>query len=43
VLGGVLAGNGMDSFADVLSKADAEAIHAYLISRANQDRKRAKK
>jgi quinohemoprotein ethanol dehydrogenase len=37
VLGGALAANGMGSFADVLSKADAEAIHAYLISRANQD------
>ena len=43
VLGGALAANGMDSFDDVLSKADAEAIHAYLISRANQDWQQAKK
>lgn len=37
VLGGVLAANGMVSFADVLNAQDVEAIHAYLISRANQD------
>ncbi len=38
VLGGALSANGMASFADVLNEADAEAIHAYLISRANEDR-----
>ena len=27
----------MASFADVLSKDDAAAIHAYLIARANED------
>ncbi|MGZ3365730.1 MAG: PQQ-dependent dehydrogenase, methanol/ethanol family [Caulobacteraceae bacterium] len=37
VLGGVRAKQGMASFADVLSKADAEAIHAYLIARASED------
>jgi len=37
VLGGALSANGMDSFADVLSKADVKAIHAYIISRANHD------
>jgi quinohemoprotein ethanol dehydrogenase len=37
VLGGMLSSYGMDSFANVLSEDDAEAIHAYLIRRANQD------
>ncbi|MEO6152706.1 MAG: PQQ-dependent dehydrogenase, methanol/ethanol family [Croceibacterium sp.] len=37
VLHGARAQNGMASFADVLSPADAEAIHHYLISRANAD------
>ncbi|APL96116.1 PQQ-dependent dehydrogenase, methanol/ethanol family [Sphingobium indicum] len=37
VLGGIRADNGMVSFADKLSRADAEAIHAYLVHRANQD------
>jgi quinohemoprotein ethanol dehydrogenase len=37
VLGGKRAANGMASFADVLSKDQAEAIHQYLIARANQD------
>lgn len=32
VLGGELAGAGMASFADVLSPADADALHAYLIA-----------
>jgi quinohemoprotein ethanol dehydrogenase len=27
----------MASFADLLSEADADAIHAYVISRANED------
>ena len=37
VLGGTRARNGMASFADVLSREQAEAIHHYLISRANDD------
>ena len=37
VLGGARSKNGMASFADVLSRTDAEAVHAYLISRANED------
>ncbi len=37
VLHGARREKGMASFGDVLSKADAEAIHAYLIRRANQD------
>jgi len=37
VLGGIRLANGMASFADVLSEEDAEAIHAYIISRANED------
>jgi mono/diheme cytochrome c family protein len=34
VLGGALAGNGMASFADVLSADDARDVHAYVISEA---------
>jgi quinohemoprotein ethanol dehydrogenase len=37
VLGGKRAANGMGSFSDVLTKGQAEAIHQYLIARANQD------
>jgi quinohemoprotein ethanol dehydrogenase len=37
VLGGVRKDKGMASFADVLSKDDAEAIHDYLIARAQTD------
>jgi quinohemoprotein ethanol dehydrogenase len=37
VLGGKYREKGMASFADILKKEDAEAIHAYLISRANED------
>lgn len=37
VLGGTRARNGMASFADVLSAEETEAIHHYLIARANQD------
>ena len=37
VLGGKLAANGMAGFADVLSREQAEAIHHYLIARANDD------
>jgi len=37
VLGGTRAASGMASFADVLSREQAEAIHHYLIARANDD------
>jgi len=37
VLGGILTHRGMASFADVLSEEDAEAIHAFLIARGNED------
>ena len=37
VLGGKRAAQGMAGFADVLSKDEAEAIHQYLIARANED------
>jgi quinohemoprotein ethanol dehydrogenase len=37
VLGGKRREKGMASFADLVSKPDAEAIHAYLIRRANED------
>ncbi|KPL68287.1 hypothetical protein SZ64_09230 [Erythrobacter sp. SG61-1L] len=37
VIGGKREANGMASFADLLSTEDAEAIHQYVISRANAD------
>jgi quinohemoprotein ethanol dehydrogenase len=37
VLGGKRATQGMASFADVLTQDEAEAIHQYLIARANED------
>ena len=37
VIGGARSSKGMASFADVLTKADAELIHGYIIKRANQD------
>ena len=37
VIGGKRAASGMASFADLLSREDAEAIHHYLIARANAD------
>ena len=37
VLGGTRAASGMASFADVLGRDEAEAIHHYLISRAHDD------
>jgi len=37
VLGGIRAEQGMASFKDILSKDQAEAIHSYLIARANED------
>src|SRR5262245_43856661 len=38
VRGGSLRNKGMASFRDLLSKEEAEAIHAYIISRALEDR-----
>lgn len=43
VRGGMLADNGMPNFGDLYSKRDVNAIHAYLVSRANQDRAAIKK
>ena len=37
VLGGLRKDKGMASFADILTPDDADAIHAYLIARANED------
>ncbi len=37
VLGGKRARKGMASFADTLSKEDTEAIHGFVIARANED------
>ncbi len=37
MLKGALVGIGMANFSNVLSEADADAIHAYLIERANAD------
>ncbi len=37
VLGGIRADKGMGSFKDLLTPAQADAIHAYLIARANED------
>jgi quinohemoprotein ethanol dehydrogenase len=37
VLGGIRSDKGMASFAKVLSPEDADAIHAYVISRAQED------
>ncbi|MCH2173434.1 PQQ-dependent dehydrogenase, methanol/ethanol family [Myxococcota bacterium] len=41
VLDGVRSGMGMAGFSDDLTPQDANAIHAYLISRANRDRQAA--
>jgi alcohol dehydrogenase (cytochrome c)/quinohemoprotein ethanol dehydrogenase len=38
VEGGMLKANGMASFAGSLSKAEIEAIRAYVIKRANEDK-----
>ena len=38
VLEGALAESGMAGFADLISEEDAEAIHAYIIQRAREDR-----
>ena len=37
VIGGKRSANGMASFADTLSKDDADLIHKYLIARINED------
>ena len=37
VLGGARAERGMVSFADVVTREDADAVHAYLIKRARDD------
>jgi PQQ-dependent dehydrogenase (methanol/ethanol family) len=36
VMGGIRAGNGMPSFTNVISESDANAVHAYIISRARE-------
>ena len=38
VLGGILAGTGMASYADLIDENDVEAVQAYVISRAKEDR-----
>jgi quinohemoprotein ethanol dehydrogenase len=37
VLKGTRSAKGMQSFADIVSDADADAIHAYLVARARED------
>ena len=37
VLEGLYLEKGMASFADLLDQQEADAIHAYLIARANED------
>ena len=39
VIDGIRKDKGMVGFADILTPADADAIHAYLIARANEDYK----
>jgi quinohemoprotein ethanol dehydrogenase len=34
---GLYLEKGMASFADIVSEEDADAIHAYVIARANED------
>ena len=41
VLDGVLAATGMASFADLIDEGDADRIHAYVISRAIEDKREA--
>ncbi len=43
VLGGILAPAGMESFSDILSEVDVNAIHAYLIDQAWQGYKEQEK
>lgn len=40
VLGGVLEARGMAGFSDMLSEADVEAIHAYIVERIRQELQR---
>jgi len=40
VLRGIRSAKGMQSFADIVSDADADAIHAYLVARAREDYKK---
>jgi quinohemoprotein ethanol dehydrogenase len=37
VLGGILKEKGMMGFSDILTPADADAVNAYLVARANED------
>jgi quinohemoprotein ethanol dehydrogenase len=37
VLKGLRVQKGMASFADILSEAEVDAVHAYVISRAHED------
>ena len=37
MLGGLRKDKGMASFADILTSDDADAIHAYVTARANED------
>jgi quinohemoprotein ethanol dehydrogenase len=37
VLGGILKDKGMMGFSDLLTAADADAVNAYLVARANED------
>ena len=41
VLDGILAPNGMAGFADLIDEGDSKRIHAYVVSRAEEDRKAA--
>jgi quinohemoprotein ethanol dehydrogenase len=36
IIGGILAPAGMESFSDILSEADVDAIHAYIVDQAWQ-------
>ena len=38
VIGGILSGTGMASFADLIDANDVEMVQAYVINRANEDR-----
>ena len=38
VMDGILAPNGMASFSDLIDAGDTERIHAYVVSRANEDK-----
>ena len=41
VLEGTRSAGGMASFADLLTEADAEKVHAYIVHQANEDRAKA--